>query len=333
MADEARPVAVSVMPLENRRETILHLATTADRLGYEAFFLPETWAHDITGLLAEAATCTRRVRLGSGVFGVWGRSSATLAMAASTLHAISGGRFILGLGASTPPLTEGLHDVVFNAPVKQMRRVITQVRALLRGDRIPLSVATGARPLRLNLPPAPTLPVYLAGLAAETVRLTGELADGWLPFLYPYERLAEAGALLKEGMGRAAAPRQSPRVCPSIPTVVAENPADARAGAAWFVTFYLTSMGPLYPQTLARLGFAKEVEAIIAANPARGSAVVPREAEPLLEQLTVFGTPEQARARLARWYDAGAALPILLLRPNLRDEEIDFTLRAFRPST
>jgi alkanesulfonate monooxygenase SsuD/methylene tetrahydromethanopterin reductase-like flavin-dependent oxidoreductase (luciferase family) len=331
MADKTRPVAVSVMPLENRRETILYIATASDRLGYHAFFLPETWAYDITGLLAEAATCTRHVRLGSGVFGVWGRTSATLAMAASTLHAISGGRFILGLGASTPQLTEGLHDVPFNAPVKQMRRAITQVRALLKGDRIPLSVTTGARPLRLNLPPTPTLPIYLAGLAAETVRLAGELADGWLPFLYPYERLGEAGALLKEGMSRAGDARQSPQVCPSVPTVVAEDPVNARQGAAWFVTFYLTSMGPLYPETLVRLGFTKEVQALIAANPTRGTAVVPPEAEPLLEQLTVFGTPEQARDRLARWYDAGAVLPILLLRPNLTRQEIDFTLSAFRP--
>src|SRR5215510_11189613 len=151
----SRRLAVSVMPLETRRETILHIATTADRLGYEAFFLPETWAFDTTIVLAEAALRTHRIRLGTGVLGVWNRSAGTLAMAASTLSAISGGRFILGLGASTPQLTEGLHDVPFAAPAAQIRRVVTQVRALLRGDRIPLARATNARPLKLNLPPAP----------------------------------------------------------------------------------------------------------------------------------------------------------------------------------
>lgn len=331
MGDETRPLAVSVMPLENRRETILHLATTADRLGYEAFFLPETWALDTTVLLAEVATRTSRIRLGSGVLGVWGRSAATLAMAASTLHAISGGRFILGLGASTAPLTEGLHDVPFQAPLNQVRRVLIQVRALLRGDRVPLSAATGARPLRLNLPPTPALPIYLAGLAAETIRLAGELADGWLPFLFPHGRLGDGTALLREGAARTTEPGRLPQVCPFIPVGVADNPAEAREGAAWFIAFYLTSMGPLYPRTLARQGFAKEVEAIVAANPTREPAVVPREAEGLLEQVAVFGTPEGARARLARWYEAGAALPILLLRPNLSREQIDFTLTAFRP--
>lgn len=330
MSAAGPPLAVTVMPLETRREAILHIATTADRLGYEAFFLPETWAYDITVLLAEVAGRTRRIRLGSGVLGVWGRSPATLAMAASTLNAISDGRFILGLGASTAQLTEGLHDVPFGAPVKQMRRVVTQARALLRGDRIPLAVATGARPLKLNLPPTPTLPIYLAGLADETVRLTGELADGWLPFMYPRDRLGNGLKLMKEGAARSSDPGRFPRVCPSVPTVVAEDPAEARRWAAWFVAFYLTTMGPLYPRSLGRHGFEEEVKAIVAANPTRETAVVPPEAETLLEQLTVFGTPKQCRAQFENWYEAGAALPMVFLRPNLTPAEIDLTLNAFR---
>src|SRR5437870_5291287 len=181
---------------------------------------------------AEAAVRTRRIRLGSGILGVWGRSAATIAMAASTLHDISGGRFTLGLGASTAQLAEGLHDVPFSAPTERMRRVITQVRALLKGERIPLAAATGARPLRLNLPPAPAVPIYLAGLAADSIRLAGELADGWIPFLYPRSRLAEGKAILKEGAARTGAPRELPLVCPSMPAVVAADPAEASAGAA-----------------------------------------------------------------------------------------------------
>ena len=197
-------------------------------------------------------------------------------------------------------------------------------------ERIPLAAATGARPLRLNLPPAPAVPIYLAGLAADSIRLAGELADGWIPFLYPRSRLAEGTALLKEGAARAGALRELPLVCPSMPAVVAADPAEARAGAAWFVSFYLTSMGPFYPRTLSRLGFEKEVRAVVAANTTRGSATIPPEAEVLLEELTVYGTPGEARARLARWQAAGAALPILLLPPNLEPKQIDFALEAFR---
>lgn len=322
-----RPVAVSLMPLENRRETVVALATAAERRGYAALYLPETWAHDVTVLLAEVAVRTERLGLGTGILSVWGRSPGTLAMAAATLHDVSGGRFSLGLGASTAQLVEGLHDVPFREPLDRMRRTVTQVRALLAGERLPLAAA-GARPLRLNLPPVSRLPIHLAGLAPESIRLAGEVADGWMPFLFPRSRLAEGRALLREGTARAGAERALPIIVPSLPTVVAADAAEARRGAAWFVAFYLTSMGPFYPRTISRLGFAREVEAVVAANPTRGSAVVPPEAEALLDELTVYGTPEQARARLASWHQAGAAMPILLLPPNQTPAQIDFALEA-----
>jgi alkanesulfonate monooxygenase SsuD/methylene tetrahydromethanopterin reductase-like flavin-dependent oxidoreductase (luciferase family) len=320
------PVGVSLMPLENRRADIMRLATEAERRGYAGFFLPETWAHDVTVLLAEVAVRTGRIALGTGILSVWGRTPGTLAMAAATLHDVSGGRFTLGLGASTAQLVEGLHDVPYRDPFERMRRTIVQVRALLAGERLPLGAA-GGRPLRLNVPPAP-VPIHLAGLAPETIRLAGELADGWLPFLYPRSRLPEGRALLAEGAARVSPARALPAIVPSLPTVVAADAAEARKGAAWFVSFYLTSMGPFYPRTISRLGFAKEVEAVIAANPSRGSAEVPPEAEALLDELTVYGTPEQARDRLAAWQQAGAAMPVLLLPPNQTAAQIDFALEA-----
>jgi alkanesulfonate monooxygenase SsuD/methylene tetrahydromethanopterin reductase-like flavin-dependent oxidoreductase (luciferase family) len=324
-------IAVSVMPLENRRDALIGLATAADRLGYDGFYLPETWAYDITVLLAEAAVRTERIGLGTGILGVWSRSAATIAMAAATLSAASKGRFALGLGASTAQLTEGLHDVRYTAPMAQMRRTVTQVRALLRGERIPLGVATAARPLKLNVPPAPEVPVYLAALADDSIRLAGEVADGWMPFLYPWSQLGRGVELLREGAARAGVTDRVPVICPSAPAVVAEDAAKAREGAAWFVSFYLTTMGPLYRQSLIRQGYGKEVDAVLAANTPKFTAQVPPDAEELLEQLIVYGTPQEARRRLARWHAAGAAMPILLLRPNLTAPEVDLTLAAFRP--
>jgi alkanesulfonate monooxygenase SsuD/methylene tetrahydromethanopterin reductase-like flavin-dependent oxidoreductase (luciferase family) len=319
------------MPLENRREVLLSLATAADRLGYDGYFLPETWAYDTTVLLAEAAVKTERITLGTGILSVWNRSAATIAMAAATLASVSGGRFVLGLGASTPQLTEGLHDLPYAAPVRRMRRTLQQVRALLRGERIPLAVATGARPLKLNVPAAPDLPIYLAALGDASVRLAGELADGWTPFIYPRRCLAQGVERLREGAERGAHPERVPVVSPSVPAVVAEDPAKAREGAAWFVAFYLVSMGTLYRQSLTRQGFGKAVEAVLAANAPKFTGAVPPDAEELLEELIVFGTPPQARRRLARWHEAGASLPVLLLRPNLSAEELEYTLDALRP--
>jgi alkanesulfonate monooxygenase SsuD/methylene tetrahydromethanopterin reductase-like flavin-dependent oxidoreductase (luciferase family) len=324
-------VGVSVMPLENRHDVFVSLATSADRLGYDSLFLPETWAYDTTVLLAELAVKTERLALGTGIVGVWNRSAATIAMAAATLHTISGGRFVLGLGASTPQLSEGLHDVPFTAPVARMRRILVQVRALLRGDRIPLAVTTGARALKLNLPPVPDLPIYLAALGDASIRLAGELADGWSPFMYPRRALADGVERLREGAAQGGHPERLPVISPSVPTVVADDPARAREGAAWFASFYIVNMGTLYRQSLTRQGFGKEVEAVLAANAPRFTGAVPPDADALLEELIVFGTPAEARRRLARWYTAGAERPVLLFRPNLSAEELEFTLNALRP--
>ena len=80
-----------------------------------------------------------------------------------------------------------------------------------------------------------------------------------------------------------------------------------------------------------RQGFGKAVEAVLAANTPKFTGAVPVDAEELLEELVVFGTPADARRRLARWHEAGAALPVLLLQPNLAPQELEFTLNALRP--
>jgi len=97
-------IGVSVMPLETRRDVLIAVARMADQLGYDAFTFPETWAHDMTVLLAEVALKTQRIGIGTGILGVWNRSPAAIAMAAATLAELSHGRFTLGLGASIPNL-------------------------------------------------------------------------------------------------------------------------------------------------------------------------------------------------------------------------------------
>lgn len=324
-------LGVSVMPLENRHAVFSSLATTADRLGYEAVGLPESWSYDMTVLLAEAAARTERVTLVTEILSIWGRSPGTLAMAASTLWTVSRGRFVLGLGASTAQLVEGLHDVPFATPVAKLRRTVTQVRALLRGERIPLAVTTAARPLKLNVPPTPDVPIYLAALADGSIRAAGEVADGWLPFFYARDRLADGIAVMRDGASRGGDPGRKLGVWAAIPTVVCDDPAKAREGAAWFVAFYLTTMGMLYRQNLVRHGYGAAVEAVMEANSPKFTGAVPAKADELLEQLVVYGTPAEARERMARWLAAGADLGVVFLRANLSPEEIDFTLNAFSP--
>jgi alkanesulfonate monooxygenase SsuD/methylene tetrahydromethanopterin reductase-like flavin-dependent oxidoreductase (luciferase family) len=318
--------------METRRDVLVQAATEAEELGYDAFFVAEAWGLDAAVVLSEIATKTDRILLGSAIVNVWSRTAASLAMSATTLSEISTGRFILGLGASTPQLIEGLHDVAFTSPLEQLRRVVTQVRELLRGGRIPLREGNQARPLRLGVGPAP-VPIYLAALAPTSIRLTGEIADGWMPFFVPVSRMHEGMKLLEEGGARGRLLKSVCRICPIVGAAVAEDEATARERAAWWVSFYLTTMGPLYARTLELLGYGSEVAAVLAANPNRQAGEVPPEAEVLLEELIVFGTPSAARERLARWYSAGASFPILSIPPNRPWQEVEFALRALAPGS
>ena len=175
------------------------------------------------------------------------------------------------------------------------------------------------------------MPIYLAALGDASTRLAGELGDAWLPFMYPWAQLPTGVARLREGAARGGHPGHVPIICPSVPAVVDEHAGKAREGAAWFVAFYLTTMGAIYRDSLKRQGYGKEVESVLAANAPKFTGAVPDDAEELLEQLIVFGTPAEARRRLARWHDAGASTVTLLLRPGQTPAEIALTLDAFRP--
>jgi alkanesulfonate monooxygenase SsuD/methylene tetrahydromethanopterin reductase-like flavin-dependent oxidoreductase (luciferase family) len=174
---------VALTPMETRRDVIVRTAVLADELGYEIFALPEAWGLDPAPVLTEIALRTARIHLASGILSVWGRTPATLAMTAATLHQVCGGRYVLGLGASTKALAEGFHDTAFEHPAAKLRDVVTKVRALLAGQPAQLSHAPGARPLRLGQPPAPEVPIWVAALGAHTIRVAAELADGWIPAL------------------------------------------------------------------------------------------------------------------------------------------------------
>lgn len=316
--------------METRREVLLHVADRAEQLRYDAFFLAEGWGHDAGVLLAEVATRTDRITLGTGIVNVWGRSPASIAMLATSLAEVTGGRFVLGLGAGSPPLAEGFHDVPFSAPVDRLGAVARQVRRLLSGERLQPSEERDVRPLKLAVVPEAPVPVYLAALGPKAVRLAGEVADGWCPFLLPISGL-DASTRQLEGVERGSPGGARPTVAPSIPTAVSDDPAEALALASWWVAFYLGSMGPLYRSTLRRLGHAAAVDEVLAANPTPRTYDVPESARGLLDELTLWGDADRARAALDRWYAAGAELPTLTLPPGRTVDELDHMLETMRP--
>ncbi len=326
------PPTIGLMPLDSRIEAIFHISAEAERLGYLGISLPDTWSYASPVLLGAIAAHTTDLQLNTGILSIWGRSPAAIAMTALTLQHLSGGRFVLGLGTSTAQLAEGLHDVPFRAPAARLRRTLRQVRALINGDRLPLESNSHAHPLRLNFPAAPELPIYLAATGPSTIQLCGELCDGWIPFLFPRSRLQEGLALLQVGAARSGQAEKSIQIGPVIPAIVAADMDTARQGAAWLLTIYLTRMGPVYLQALSRLGYRREVQAVLEANTGRKPGVVPPAAEALFDDVLIYGTPQTVRPQLESWYRAGATSPALMLNPHLDLEQITGVLEALRPA-
>ena len=246
----SRRRGVALTPMETRWDVIVRTAVLADELGYEIFGLPEGWGLDPAPVLTEIALRTTRIRLASGVLSVWGRTPATLAMTAATLHQVCGGRYVLGLGASTRALAEGFHGATFEHPAAKLRDVVTRVRALLAGQPAQLGHPPPARPLRLGQPPATEVPIWVAALGHHTTRVAAELGDGWIPALVARDHLPGWAAQLRQ-LREAAAPHARPLTVAAGPLTAAADDADtAREIAAGCTAWYLSAMGEVYARSV-----------------------------------------------------------------------------------
>jgi alkanesulfonate monooxygenase SsuD/methylene tetrahydromethanopterin reductase-like flavin-dependent oxidoreductase (luciferase family) len=209
----------------------------------------------------------------------------------------------------------------WNRPLARLRDTLTAVRALLAGERLP-NPAPGARPLRLGALPEVPVPIALAALSPASIRLAGELADAWSPFLWSRSRLAEGRALLQEGEARAQsdAPTQ---VSAAVPVALAATEEAARRLAGWWLGTYATRMGPLYPRMLAeRFGMGAALAAVVARAGENREPDLPAGAEELAEEVTLFGTYDRARESIAAWVEAGADSVHLVLPPGRPEEEL-----------
>ena len=171
--------------MEPRTPDAAGFAAAAEAIGVGSLWVPEVWGYDALTGLAYVAAKTSSIKLGT--FVVQLGSPALLATSALSLQELSGGRFLLGVGTSGPRVMEGWHGVRFRKPVQTTRETIEIIRMISRGDRLehpgeiyplPLPGSSGAALRPLVRPQH--VPVYVAAVGPQNLRLTGELADGWL---------------------------------------------------------------------------------------------------------------------------------------------------------
>jgi len=303
------------------RKMYLEAAILADKLGYDSFWLPEVWGYEVFSLLTEIALNTKRIKLGTGIANVYSRSPALLAMQAATLQEISNGRLILGVGTSGKNVIEGLHGRPFSKPLSQTQDVIRVVKTLLSGGSLDQAEAKlwDYRPFKLEVkPPKVPVPIYVAALKQKAIESIGELADGWMPVFWPYEKLSVGREWIAAGAARAG---RDPRSIITAPfTTAIPLPGDkAATKARELIAFYVGGMGEYYKELLTGFGYGDECERITElykdkSTRSQAEAAVTRE---MIEALTVSGNPIHCIRELRRRRDYGIDLPIISLPPNL----------------
>ncbi len=306
----AVPIGLGFTPFEDRLDVIERVAVQAESRGLAFVSVAEAMGLAAPLVLARLALKTQRIGLTTGVLSIWSRTPATLALTAAELQRQSAGRFVLGLGASTPPITEGFHGQPWQAPLDRMQQTCLAVRGLLRGERLP-AAPEGARSLQLARPPETPVPIALAAITAPSIRLVGAIADQWLPFLLPAVAI-DAGRELMAATAADHYPDSAlPTVTAAVPVALAPDEAGAaRIAARWLVT-YATRMGPVYPRVLRAHGYRRELDALLEANTDPRHPVLPSQATRLADDVLVFGTYQDAPELCRRWQAHADALALV----------------------
>jgi F420-dependent oxidoreductase-like protein len=289
----------------------------SERLGARSVWVPETWGQDALTPLAYLAARTGRIRLGSGIAQIGARSPALPAMSAMSLQALSGGRFLLGIGVSGPAVMEGWHGVRFRSPLAATRDTIEIVRMVARGDRLaydgrsyqlPLAGGPG-QALRSQLPPA-SVPVYVAALGPRNLELAGELADGWIGNAFLPEHAEVFLGHLRVGASRAE--RSLGDLDLMIPVAVefTDDAGEAARRHAHGYAFTIGAMGTqetnFYNAAFTRQGFGDDVVAVQRLwREGRREAAAERVPTELGWKTNLLGPPAMVRDRLRLYRDAG----------------------------
>ncbi len=308
-------------------------AVLAEELGYGCITMGESWGGDAFTSLAQLAAVTSRIRIGTSIVPVFARSPANIAMTALNMDTMSEGRFFLGLGTSGQLVIEDLHGDRFRKPLTRMREYLDIIRKASRGERLDHDGEFfHTKRFRLRIPPyRPHLPIYIASLSPPSLRLTGELADGWLPIFLAPSRMDAAVADLKAGAEAAGRSLDDIAISPQVSIYVTDDIAAARDRERPHIAFYIGGMGVFYHQYMHRIGFGDEADrvrqAYLARERDRAAGLVTDE---MVDAMTIIGNAPQCRDQIQGFFDAGARDVRLVFNEPNKDAYLE-ALKAVAP--
>lgn len=290
----------------------------AERLGVDCVWSAEAWGYDAVSPLAFLAGQTKRIRLGTGIMQISARAPPMTAMTAITMDALSEGRFVLGLGASGPQVVEGLHGKPYAGPLTRMRETIEIIKQAFNGARIaydgryhqlPLPGGQG-KSLRLAVRPNREIPIYLATLAPAALRMTGELADGWVGTSFVPEAAEAHFEHLREGARGAGRSLNDLDLQVGTRVAFTDDPASVVKPLKAGMAFTLGAMGSartnFYNDAYKRAGWedvCKRSQALWVEGKREDAArVIPDE---MIHATNAIGDEAAVKARLEKYGEVG----------------------------
>jgi F420-dependent oxidoreductase-like protein len=302
---------------------LVPLVQQAERLGFDSVWTAEAWGTDAVTVLAYLAAKTERIKLGSAIMQIPGRTPTNAAMTAATLDLISGGRFLLGLGTSGPQVVEGWHGQPWGKPLGKTREYVEIVRTALRREvvehagehySIPYD-GTGAtglgKPLKMMLRPLRAdIPIYLAALGPKNVALAAEIADGWLPLFVDPEHFDDA---FGESLAGA---KPGFEIAATVSCFVGDDVQALRDALKPYLALYVGGMGAkgknFYNALVRRYGWEDAAEKIqelyLAGKQREAIAAVPDE---LVDAVCLVGPKDRIAERLAAWRETPVTTLVL----------------------
>jgi F420-dependent oxidoreductase-like protein len=305
------------------KETVDELADY-EKAGLDIVFVPEAYSFDAVSQMGFIAARTERLLIASGILQLYSRTPTLTAMTAAGMDYVSGGRFVLGLGASGPQVIEGWHGVRYDAPVGRTKEIIEICRRVWRRERLtydgrhyklplPAEQGTGlGKPLKLiNHPVRERIPIVVASLGPKNVEMTAELAEGWEPIFFLPERAADVwGEALAAGRARRDPSLGELDVVAQAPLAIGDDVEDLLEFGRPIFALYIGGMGAkgrnFYNDLVRRYGFEAEAAQIqnlyLDGKKDEAAAKVPYE---LLKKTSLVGPPGFVAERLAALAEAG----------------------------
>jgi F420-dependent oxidoreductase-like protein len=302
---------------------LIEQVVSLENAGLDQVWVAEAYGFDSPTLMGYVAAKTERVQIGSAILPIYSRTPALLAQTAAGLDAVSGGRAILGLGASGPQVIEGWHGIPYDKPLGRTREIVDICRRIWRREvitnegnyPIPLPEGKGTglgKPLKiLTRPVRDSIPIYIASLGDKNVQMTAEIADGWLPTLFVPEKANDVwGTALAAGKAKRAAELGDLEIVAGGILAIGDDVEALRDASRPIIALYVGGMGAkgrnFYNDLARRYGWEAEAETIqdlyLAGKKEEAAAAVPAE---FAELMNLVGPAGYVKERLQAFKEAG----------------------------